>query len=74
MAAQFYSAAYLNESILSCDEINKWAFVRHSIPVHIENVLYLFTEDYLIAPQSNLIANNFNEKNVKMMDIPCKSR
>ena len=45
MAAQFYSAAYLNESILSCDEIKKWAFVRHSIPVHIENVLYLFTED-----------------------------
>ena len=43
-AAEFYAAAYLNESILNCDEINQWNFVSNSTPISINNVLYLFPD------------------------------
>ena len=52
-AAQFYAAAYLNESILNCDEINQWNFVSNSTPISINNVLYLFPDCWMKYTKSN---------------------
>ena len=42
VASQFFATAYLNESIINCDEIIQWKFVRNSTPVYINNELHLF--------------------------------
>lgn len=40
-AVQFFAAGYTNNSILHGDD-NQWNFVIHSVPVCINNQLYLF--------------------------------
>ena len=42
-AVQFFSTGYLNDSILNNgEEINQWKFVTNSMPVCINNEIYLF--------------------------------
>ena len=43
-AVQFFSTGYLNESILNGDDFNSWTFVSKSMPVIINNQIYLFPE------------------------------
>lgn len=43
IAAQFFAAGYLTDSVLNGDqELNQWSYVKHSIPVQIGNAIYLF--------------------------------